>query len=66
MSANQATVCVITPCYNGAAFIGECIESVLKQTYTHFEYLLVNKLQHGPYAANHARLRQSRSPNQGP
>jgi glycosyltransferase involved in cell wall biosynthesis len=35
-------VSVITPCYNGAEFIGECIESVLAQTHDNFEYLLVN------------------------
>jgi glycosyltransferase involved in cell wall biosynthesis len=42
MSMNQPFVTVITPRYNGAKFIGECIESVLRQTYTNFEYLLVN------------------------
>jgi glycosyltransferase involved in cell wall biosynthesis len=35
-------VSVLTPVYNGAAFIAECIESVLAQTYTNFEYILVN------------------------
>jgi glycosyltransferase involved in cell wall biosynthesis len=42
MNSSQPFVSVITPCYNGADFIGECIESVLKQTYTNFEYILVN------------------------
>src|ERR1700752_1374844 len=42
MSSSQPFVSVITPCYNGAPFIGECIESVLKQSYREFEYLLVN------------------------
>jgi glycosyltransferase involved in cell wall biosynthesis len=42
MSTSQPFVTIITPCYNGAAFIGECIESVLKQTYREFEYVLVN------------------------
>jgi len=32
----------MTPCYNGADFIGECIDSVLNQSYRNFEYLLVN------------------------
>jgi glycosyltransferase involved in cell wall biosynthesis len=32
----------MTPVYNGAAFIAECIESVLKQTYSNFEYIVVN------------------------
>jgi glycosyltransferase involved in cell wall biosynthesis len=42
MSTNEPFVTVITPCYNGADYLAECIESVLKQTYTNFEYLLVN------------------------
>src|SRR3954468_19202059 len=42
MPSRQPFVSVITPCYNGAAFIAECIESVLAQTYDNFEYLLVN------------------------
>jgi glycosyltransferase involved in cell wall biosynthesis len=35
-------VSVLTPVYNGEAFLAECIESVLKQTYKNFEYLIVN------------------------
>jgi len=42
MPSSQPFVSVITPCYNGADFIAECIESVLKQSYREFEYLLVN------------------------
>ena len=42
MSTNLPFVSVITPCYNGAAFIGECIDSVLAQTHGNFEYILVN------------------------
>src|SRR6478735_8962238 len=42
MSTNLPFVSVITPCYNGAAFIGECIDSVLAQTHGDFEYILVN------------------------
>jgi glycosyltransferase involved in cell wall biosynthesis len=33
---------VVTPVYNGEAFLAECIESVLNQTYKNFEYLIVN------------------------
>jgi len=39
---NQPLVSVLTPVYNGAAYIRECIESVLAQTYTNWEYTIVN------------------------
>ena len=42
MSSEQPFVTVITPVYNGAGFVAECIESVLAQTYGNFEYILVN------------------------
>lgn len=35
-------VSVVTPFYNTAAFLRECIDSVLSQTYARFEYLLVD------------------------
>lgn len=35
-------VSVVTPFFNTADFLGECIESVLSQTYPRFEYLLVD------------------------
>ena len=35
-------VSVLTPVYNGEAYIAECIESVLAQTYQNFEYIVVN------------------------
>jgi len=35
-------VSVVTPVYNGADFIAECIESVQKQTYSNFEYIILN------------------------
>jgi glycosyltransferase involved in cell wall biosynthesis len=41
-------VSVVTPFYNTAAYLGECIESVLRQTHTNFEYILVdNKSRDG-------------------
>jgi glycosyltransferase involved in cell wall biosynthesis len=40
--AGKALVCVLTPVYNGGAYLAECIESVLAQTYRNFEYIIVN------------------------
>lgn len=35
-------VTVIMPVFNGARYLAEAIESVLVQTYTHFEFLIIN------------------------
>jgi teichuronic acid biosynthesis glycosyltransferase TuaG len=37
-----ALISIITPVYNAAAFIAETIQSVLKQTYPHWEMILVD------------------------
>jgi cellulose synthase/poly-beta-1,6-N-acetylglucosamine synthase-like glycosyltransferase len=45
MSTNaEPLVSVITSVNNGADFLAECLESVLKQTYPNFECIMVNSL----------------------
>jgi glycosyltransferase involved in cell wall biosynthesis len=39
---STALVSIVTPFYNTQEFLTECIESVLRQTYTHWEYILVD------------------------
>jgi glycosyltransferase involved in cell wall biosynthesis len=40
--AGCALVSVLTPVYNGEKYLAQCIESVLSQTYTNWEYVIVN------------------------
>jgi glycosyltransferase involved in cell wall biosynthesis len=43
MSAqNQPLVSIVTPVYNGEAYLDECIESVLSQTWQNWEYIILN------------------------
>jgi glycosyltransferase involved in cell wall biosynthesis len=42
MSAECPLVSVVTPIYNTAAYLAECIESVLRQTYQNWEYVLLD------------------------
>lgn len=39
---NAPLISIIVPVYNTEEYIGECIESILNQTYTNFELILVN------------------------
>jgi len=51
-------VSIVTPVYNGAAYLAECIESILSQTYTNWEYTIVNNCScdgTAEIAANYAR-----------
>jgi glycosyltransferase involved in cell wall biosynthesis len=42
VKSEQPLVSVITPVYNGEAYIAQCIESILNQTYSNWEYIIVN------------------------
>lgn len=39
---SKGLISIITPMYKGAAFVGETIESVLRQTYTDWEMIIVD------------------------
>src|SRR5688572_28821121 len=63
-------VTVVTPFYNTAEYVGECIESVLAQTYQNWDYVLVdNKSTDGSaeiaqrYAEKDKRLRVIQNKN---
>jgi glycosyltransferase involved in cell wall biosynthesis len=42
MIDREPLVTILTPVYNGGPFLAECIESVLRQTYSRWEYVIVD------------------------
>jgi glycosyltransferase involved in cell wall biosynthesis len=59
-------VAILTPVYNGAEYLRDCIESVLRQTYRNWVYFIVNNCSTDStlriaeeYAASDARIRVS-------
>jgi len=64
MTGSATTVSVVTPFYNTAEYLGECIESVLGQTLEDFEYILADNASTDgstdiakEYASKDARIR---------
>lgn len=65
-------ISIITPTYNHEKFIGSCIDSVLAQTYPHWEMLIVNDGSTdrtaevaAEYAAKDARIKVINQANKG-
>ncbi len=65
--SNAPLVSVVTPVYNGETYIAECIESVLAQTYQHWDYTIVDNASTDAtseiarsYAARDPRIRHLR------
>lgn len=61
---SQPLVSIVTPVYNGAKYLAECIESVLAQTYRNWDYTVVNNCSSDDslaiarrYAARDSRIR---------
>lgn len=42
LSDKPSLVTILTPVYNGEKYLTTCIESVLAQTYQHWEYVIIN------------------------
>lgn len=64
MSQSEPFVSIVTPVHNGEAFLADCIESVLAQTYQNWEYVIANNCSSDGteeiarrYAASDSRIR---------
>jgi glycosyltransferase involved in cell wall biosynthesis len=55
-------VSIVTPVYNGAAYVAECVESVLAQTYENWDYTIVDNASSDatPEIAERSAARDSR------
>ncbi|MBR1426938.1 MAG: glycosyltransferase family 2 protein [Paludibacteraceae bacterium] len=69
---NNRLVSIITPVYNGERFMSQTIDSVLRQTYPHWEMLIINDGSRDnslaiaqDYAARDPRIRVIDQPNAG-
>lgn len=69
---NDNLVSIITPLYNGERFVGQTIESVLAQTYPHWEMIIINDGSKDnslaiaeSYAAKDSRIKVFTQPNGG-
>jgi glycosyltransferase involved in cell wall biosynthesis len=65
----EPLVTVLTPVYNGEAYLAECIESVLAQTYSRWEYVIIDNCSTDAtgdiarrYAEREPRIRVVRNP----
>lgn len=70
MSGSQPFVSVIVPVYNGAQFIGRCLDALLASSYERFEIIVVNDGStddtESICRAKNVRLLQSERPRSGP
>lgn len=64
---NDSLISIVTPVHNTASFLQECIESVLRQTHQHWEYIIVDNASTDgsgeialSYASRDARIRVHR------